>query len=128
RGMYAFAIWDARNERLFLARDRFGEKPLFLHESGGGLYFASEIKALLRVPEIRSDVNLDAVWDYLAYRYVPGPKTLFNGIRKLKPGTSATWERGTLKEERYWAAPDRSLPPPEQPRQDVVANFLSRLD
>jgi len=128
RGMFAFAIWDARNERLFLARDRFGEKPLFLFENGSGLYFASEIKALLRVPGIDSAVNLDGVWDYLAYRYVPGPKTLFKGIRKLMPGTAATWERGRLKEERYWTAPDRNSSGPQQPQGDVVQAFLSRLD
>src|SRR5688572_24894578 len=77
RGMFAFAVWDAANERLFLARDRFGEKPLYLHEDASGLYFASEIKALLRIPGIKAAVNLEAVWDYLRYRYVPGPKTLF---------------------------------------------------
>lgn len=128
RGMFAFAIWDARNERLFLARDRFGEKPLFLYENGSGIYFASEIKALLRVPGMHATVNVDAVWDYLAYRYVPGPKTLFMGIRKLMAGTVATWESGRLIERRYWRAPDRiphdSLPP----RPDAVATFLSRLD
>lgn len=128
RGMFAFAIWDARKERLFLARDRFGEKPLFLCEKGGGLYFASEIKALLRVPGISSAVSLEAVWDYLAYRYVPGPKTLFTGIRKLIPGTTVTWERGKLLEERYWSAPDRSPCGLQQPPRDAVAAFLSRLD
>jgi asparagine synthase (glutamine-hydrolysing) len=128
RGMFAFAIWDARNERLFLARDRFGEKPLFLYENGSGLYFASEIKALLRIPGVGTSVNLDAVWDYLAYRYVPGPKTLFGGIRKLMPGTSAVWERGQLRESRYWTAPDRSPAHFQQPQRDVVETFLSRLD
>jgi asparagine synthase (glutamine-hydrolysing) len=128
RGMFAFAIWDARNERLFLARDRFGEKPLYLYENGSDLYFASEIKALLRVPGVASRVNLEAVWDYLAYRYVPGPKTLFTGIRKLMPGTTATWERGTLREERYWSAPDRSSRDAQQPQRDAVAAFLCRLD
>ena len=128
RGMFAFAIWDARNERLFLARDRFGEKPLFLCENGSGLYFASEIKALLRVPGVKVSVNLEAVWDYLAYRYVPGPKTLFTGIRKLMPGTTATWERGKLKEERYWMAPDRSPRCLQLPQRDTVSTFLSRLD
>jgi asparagine synthase (glutamine-hydrolysing) len=73
-------------------------------------------------------VNLDAVWDYLAYRYVPGPKTLFNGIRKLMPGTIATWERGILKEERYWTAPDRGPCDVKQPQRDIVPAFLSRLD
>lgn len=128
RGMFAFAVWDARNERLFLARDRFGEKPLFLYEDASGLYFASEIKALLRIPGVKAAVNLEAVWDYLAYRYVPGPKTLFTGIRKLMPGTAASWERGKLKEERYWSAPDRSPCHQRTPQRDAVASFLSRLD
>ena len=128
RGMFAFAIWDAHNERLFLARDRFGEKPLFLYQNGNGLYFASEIKALLRVPGVTVRVNLEAVWDYLAYRYVPGPKTLFTGIRKLLPGTTATWERGKFEESRYWSAPDRSPRRLQQPQRDAVPAFLSRLD
>jgi asparagine synthase (glutamine-hydrolysing) len=128
RGMFAFAIWDARNQRLFLARDRFGEKPLYLYEDGSGLYFASEIKALLRIPGVRPAVDLQSVWDYLAYRYVPGPKTLFGGIRKLMPGTVAVWERGKLREERYWSAPDRSPRVVTQPQADAVENFLSRLD
>jgi len=128
RGMFAFAIWDARNQRLFLARDRFGEKPLFLYEEGSGLYFASEIKALLRVPGVRTTVDLQSVWDYLSYRYVPGPKTLFGGIRKLMPGTVAIWEHGRLREERYWSAPDRSVRPLLRPQPDAVENFLSRLD
>ncbi len=128
RGMFAFAIWDARNQRLFLARDRFGEKPLYILENTDGLYFASEIKALLRIPGVKASVNLQAVWDYLAYRYVPGPKTLFSGIRKLMPGTVAIWERGKLKEERYWSAPDRSARAYQQPQPDAVENFLFRLD
>jgi len=128
RGMFAFAIWDARNERLFLARDRFGEKPLFLHENRSGLFFASEIKALLRVPGVRIGVSEDAVWDYLSYRYVPGPKTLFRGIRKLMPATTAIWERGFFTEKRYWTAPDRAPGKFDQPPRDVVADFLSRLD
>jgi asparagine synthase (glutamine-hydrolysing) len=128
RGQFAFAIWDSRNERLFLARDRFGEKPLYLCEDRGGLYFASEIKALLRIPGIKPAVDLQGVWDYLAYRYVPGPKTLFSGIRKLLPGTTATWQGGKFKEERYWSAPDRSLPDGQRPQHEVVETFLSRLD
>jgi asparagine synthase (glutamine-hydrolysing) len=107
RGQFAFALWDAKNERLFLARDRFGEKPLYLHEANGGLYFASELKALLRLPHVAREVDLASVWDYLAYRYVPGPHTLFQGIRKLAPATAAIWHRGQLQELRYWTPPDK---------------------
>ena len=128
RGMFAFAIWDANRERLFLARDRFGEKPLFLYENGGDLYFASEIKALLCVPGLAVSADLHAVWDYLAYRYVPGPGTLFRGIRKLMPGTTAVWERETLREERYWTAPDQAPHPAPRGGDDLVAEFLVRLE
>ena len=128
QGMFAFAIWDGQRERMLLARDRFGEKPLFLHENANGLYFASEIKALLCIPGVHAEVNPAAVWDYLAYRYVPAPNTLFNGIRKLMPGTKAVWERGTLTESRYWSAPDRKVNGYHLPEGDVVETFLTRLD
>ncbi|MGE5640059.1 MAG: asparagine synthase (glutamine-hydrolyzing) [Clostridia bacterium] len=106
-GAFAFAIWDARKERLLLARDRFGEKPLYLHEKAGGLFFASEAKALLEVPGAGGRVDAGALWDCLAARYVPGPRTLFEGIRKLAPGTYVTWQLGRLQEVRYWFPPDR---------------------
>ncbi|MEO8718021.1 MAG: asparagine synthase (glutamine-hydrolyzing), partial [Burkholderiales bacterium] len=128
RGMFAFALWDARRERLLLARDRFGEKPLFLAENALGLYFASEIKALLLVPGVGARVNPEAVSDYLAYRYVPGPATLFSGIRKLAPGTIAVWERGRLTEARYWSPPDRCASTGAPAPADVAAVFLGRLD
>jgi len=128
RGMFAFALWDAGKERLLLARDRFGEKPLFLYQSANALCFASEIKALLRVPGVKCAVDPAAVWDYLAYRYVPGPQTLFSGIRKLQPGTTAVWERGELTESRYWTAPDRSAHRAGSPPADAAGTFLSRLD
>jgi asparagine synthase (glutamine-hydrolysing) len=128
RGMFAFVVWDARNERLFMARDRFGEKPLFLHENADGLYFASEIKALLRVPGIATAVDPAAVWDYLAYRYVPAPATLFKGIRKLMPGTCATWQNGRLAQHRYWSPPDGARSDTKQPQGDAVAAFRVRLD
>lgn len=128
RGSFAFAIWDASRERLLMARDRFGEKPLFLCESHGNLFFASEIKALLRLPNYRSATDLKAVWDYLAYRYVPGPRTLFSGIRKLMPGSLAVWQAGKLREWRYWNAPDRVCQVEQTPGPAIVDEFLSRLD
>jgi asparagine synthase (glutamine-hydrolysing) len=139
RGMFAFAIWDGKNQRLFMARDRFGEKPLFLREDRDGWYFASEIKALLELPQEKPRVDVSAVWDYLAFRYVPGPKTLLEGIRKLAPGTCATWHDGKLTERRYWTAPDQSPPPRPSPQGEgeiqrrkgegeTVEAFLGQLD
>jgi asparagine synthase (glutamine-hydrolysing) len=128
RGMFAFAIWDAKRDRLFLARDRFGKKPLFICEQGGNLLFASEIKSLLAYPGIHTEVNRDAVWDYLAYRYVPGPATLFSGIRKLPPGSIAVWEKGELREHRYYMPPDRKPWGGQEPLSDPVGRFLELLD
>jgi asparagine synthase (glutamine-hydrolysing) len=129
RGQFAFAVWDARKERLLLARDRFGEKPLYLCESGGSVFFASEVKALLRIPGIRPEVDLQAVRDYLAYRYVPGPRTLFAGIRKLQPATYAVWQFGRRREVRYWFAPDRSPHVPAKTADaDAIAQFKAELE
>ncbi len=140
RGMFAFAIWDARAAKLFMARDRFGEKPLFVREDARALYFASEIKALLALPGTRPAVDESAVWDYLAFRYVPGPKTLLHGIRKLAPGTCASWSNGRFAQRRYWEAPDKSasarpsaIGSPQQVGDpggegEFVAEFLRKLD
>jgi asparagine synthase (glutamine-hydrolysing) len=129
RGQFAFAVWDARKERLMLARDRFGEKPLYLCERGGSLFFASEIKALLKIPGIRAEVDLGAVRDCLAYRYVPGPRTLFTGIRKLNPATYALWQFGRLREVRYWMPPDGNPAVRKKAGSaDLVADFVSELD
>ena len=107
RGMFAFAIWDAKRERLFLARDRYGKKPLFLYEEDGLLLFGSEIKALLAFPDVAKRVDRAALWHYFAYRYVPGPATLFAGIRKLMPGSWLVHERGQSRESRYFTPADR---------------------
>ncbi|MHB1516454.1 MAG: asparagine synthase (glutamine-hydrolyzing) [Acidiferrobacteraceae bacterium] len=128
RGMFAFALWDTRRERLFLARDRFGKKPLFLFEYGGLLLFASEIKAILAFPGIKAEVDRAALWDYFAYRYVPGPTTLFRGIRKLMPGCVAIWEGGRLTETRYYAPPDREAAQAPMLPSDPAGTFLERLD
>lgn len=128
RGMFAFAIWDAPRQRLFLARDRFGKKPLFMMESGDSLLFASEIKSLLAFPGTSASVDTTAVWDYLAYRYVPAPATLFSGIRKLMPGSVAVWEKGSVTESCYYQPSDR-LPLQEATSlDDPVGAFLEKLD
>jgi asparagine synthase (glutamine-hydrolysing) len=127
RGAFAIALWDAGKERLLLARDRFGEKPLYLLEQGGALYFASEVKALLRVPSVKIEVDTGAVGDYLRVGYVPGPRTLVAGIRKLPPGTYALWQFARTREVRYWTPPDKESAVNTQ-HADPVAGFIERLD
>ncbi len=128
RGMFAFAIWDGNRERLFLARDRFGQKPLFLWQSDSELAFASEIKALRVLPGVSPEVDTDAVWDYLAYRYVPGPATLIKGIRKLPAGCWGLWQGGELEVRRYYTPPDLGLALNSDPPTNPVGTFLECLE
>lgn len=129
RGMFAFALWDAVRERLFLARDRFGKKPLYLWEDGeGALVFGSEIKALLAHPRVPATLDRASVGEYLAWRYVPGPNTLFAGIHKLPPASWAMWERGRLTQASYWAPPDAGDRPARGLSADPVGEFTNLLD
>jgi len=103
RGMFAFAIWDARKGELFIARDRLGVKPLYyVHTEDGSLYFASEIKALLEAGAVRAELNYAALPDYLANHAPSGEETLYCGVRRLLPGHTLLWRDGELKVERYW--------------------------
>jgi asparagine synthase (glutamine-hydrolysing) len=103
RGMFAFVIWDSRLQRLFMARDRLGKKPLVYFNKNGIFAFASEIKALLQIPNIEWEVNDRAIHHYLTYQYVPSPDTIFEGIKKLPPAHYLLYDRnGNLKVERYW--------------------------
>ncbi|HTH17236.1 MAG TPA: asparagine synthase (glutamine-hydrolyzing) [Magnetospirillum sp.] len=129
RGMFAFALWDAARERLFLARDRFGKKPLYLWQDGeGALVFGSEVKALLAHPRVPAVLDRASVAEYLAWRYVPGPHTLFAGIRKLPPASWAMWEHGYLTEASYWSPPDAGDRPTKVIPADPVAEFTELLD
>jgi len=127
RGAFAFAIWDASKERLMLARDRFGQKPVHLHQAGGALSFASEVKALVRAPGVKAEIDPGAVGEYLVQSYVRGPRTLLAGVRKLAPGTYALWQFGTLRETRYWSPPDGEAPIARGPA-NPVDGFIQRLD
>jgi asparagine synthase (glutamine-hydrolysing) len=103
-GMYAFALWDTRREELLIARDRFGEKPLFYVEHGGELHFASELDALLAGLEGGVDLDPAAVDAFFVFGYVPGPGSIARGVRQLPPGHRLRWSRGTrqLTVEPYW--------------------------
>jgi asparagine synthase (glutamine-hydrolysing) len=102
-GMFALALWDAGRERLVLARDRLGKKPLlWTRLPDGTLAFASELKALLRLPQVAREIDLEAIDAYLALQYVPGDMTALRGIHKLAPGHVLVAEGGTERIERYW--------------------------
>jgi len=106
RGMFAFAIWDDVKKTLYLARDRFGKKPLFYTIRNDSLLFSSEIKSFNAVLDLHDEINTSVIPDYLAYRYVPGPDTLYKGIYKLAPGSYATYCNGALQEHSYYLPPD----------------------
>lgn len=102
RGMFAIAVWDAARERLLLARDRLGEKPLYFAERGGDFLFASEIKALFEDPRLPRRVNAEALPFYLTLGYTPPPMTMFEGISKLAPGEMLLVDVRGVRHERYW--------------------------
>jgi len=101
-GMFAFALWDCHNNSLFIARDRLGIKPLYYTETGLGLAFASEIKALLEIEDVKREIDIEALHQYLSFLWVPDPKTLFKGIFKLPPGYYAIYKGGRLQTKQYW--------------------------
>ncbi|MEX2283723.1 MAG: asparagine synthase (glutamine-hydrolyzing) [Gemmatimonadota bacterium] len=106
-GMFAFAIYDARTRRLFLARDRAGEKPLYYRHVAGRFAFASELKALLQLTEIRRHIDLKALDEYFTYGYVTGARTMFEGIHKLPAAHTLSFdvERDQADSARYWSLP-----------------------
>ncbi len=100
-GMFAFAIWDTHEERLFAARDPMGEKPFVYTELGETLLFASELKALLTHPEIKKDIDWSVFPDVLSLRFVPAPQTGIQGVSKLPAGHTLVWHRGVVQVRRY---------------------------
>ena len=103
RGMFAFAVWDARRRRLFIARDRVGKKPLYYTLTPQGTFvFGSELKALLEHPEVERELDPEALDAYLTFGYVPDPLSIFRGIKKLPPGHHLSFEGGRVRVEQYW--------------------------
>jgi asparagine synthase (glutamine-hydrolysing) len=103
RGMFVFALWDSRRERLLLARDRLGIKPLYVYRDAEKVLFGSEIKAILAHPGVRPELDPCALEDYLAYGIVPGPRSIFREIEKLQPAHTLAIERGkSAMPRRYW--------------------------
>lgn len=105
RGMFAFGIWDTRERFLFLSRDRAGKKPLFWFEDDDGIYFASEMKALLELSNCPRGVDPEAIELYLTYQSIPGTRTIFKGVNRVAPAHSLTWRPGAkATTQQYWSA------------------------
>ena len=104
-GMFAFAIWDGRDQSLLLARDRVGIKPLYYAMPSGDLVFGSELKALLCQPDVRREADPEGLLAFLTHRYVPGPRTALRGVFKLQPGHRLLWRDGRVELSRYWDVP-----------------------
>lgn len=120
-GQWAFAMYDARERRLWLVRDRFGEKPLFYHRSRAALAFASSIPALFAAPGVSCALDRDAIVEYVTLRYVVSPRTVIGGVRKVPAGHVLRVDAGGVVEER-WYRP-RFCRAPARSRADAVAEF-----
>jgi asparagine synthase (glutamine-hydrolysing) len=125
RGMFGLAIWDERRRSLLVARDRIGIKPMYYAEVGGGLYFASEIKSLLAVPELPRALNVEALDHYLSFLYTPREESIFAGIHKLPPGHLLAWHNGRTTVRRYWQQPAaETFPGTEREAVDALRDVL----
>lgn len=120
RGMFGYALYDLKNKRLLLARDRIGIKPIYYHYHQGQLRFASEIKAILEDPQVERRVNYQALYDYLGFEFVPAPQTMFENIHKLPAGHYLLLENDELSIEQYW---DLSLK-----QDDSISSFAEAVE
>ncbi len=125
-GMFAFAIYDGRSQTLFAARDRFGEKPLYVLESNGTLYLASELKALVETGLVEKRLDPVALYNYFTNSYVMGPRTIFHGVRRLQPGHWLKAEGAKVHEQCYWTPPR----PTEEyaDEEDIIEEVLDILN
>jgi len=125
-GMFAFAVWNRREQRLVVARDRMGEKPLYHASAQGWLVFGSELRAVLSHPAVSRELDLEGVSRYLAFDYVPDPHTMIRGVHKLPPGHFLSATGPDPEVFRYWDIP--YAPEPEVNTEDWCAEIRRRLD
>jgi len=127
-GMFAFAIWDERRQRLLLARDRLGIKPLYVFRDGARVVFGSEIKSLLCHPEVPSGIDLDALAAFLLLKYVPAPRTMFAGITALPPGHLLVSDREGVRTRQWWDVSFRRTadPPTEREAAEELRALLEQ--
>lgn len=127
RGMFAIALWDARRRELLLARDRIGIKPLYYTVFDGGLAFASELKALLQLPQVRRELNWSALGHLLAFATTPPAESIVSGVHKLEPGCRAlVGANGHVAVDRYWDI--EFVPDTRSSEADLVARLRDLLD
>ena len=124
-GMFAFALWDATQHRLLVARDRFGEKPLYWGVFDNTLVFASEPKVLLAHPAVKTSLNLQALREYLSFDYVPAPLTIYQGINKLPAAHLLTLANGKIETRPYWSLSYKTEEP--SPTEAEAAAHLREL-
>ncbi|MCB0360257.1 MAG: asparagine synthase (glutamine-hydrolyzing), partial [Bdellovibrionales bacterium] len=127
QGMFAFAIWDVRNERLFVARDRFGIKPLYYRFRDDELQFASELKALHVFDSASPELDVAATEQFFTFLYVPGEGTLLRGVKKLLPGHSLVIERSKMSVKRWYRLPPQLLAPRVLSEERMVEESIAVL-
>lgn len=124
RGMFAFAIWDAKQQELFIARDRLGVKPLYYaHLDDGSLFFASEIKAIFQANALRPEINFALLPDYLANHATSGEDTLYRGVKRLLPGHTLKWKDGRVEIRKYWDVSFAKLKDDGRTDADYIAEW-----
>jgi asparagine synthase (glutamine-hydrolysing) len=128
-GMFAFALWDKRQQKLLIARDKFGEKPLYYGVFDGKLIFASEPKVLLSNPSVKAEINLDSLRQFLSFDYVPAPNSIYKGISKLPAAHLLSVEKGEIKTRRYWnlsweKKPTKSLESSAEELRELLADSV----
>lgn len=101
-GMFAFAIWDEKNQRMLLARDRLGKKPLYYSAHNGRFVFGSELKSVIASPQVPREIDYEALADYFSYQYIPSPKSVFRHVSKLRPGHYLVVTKNGVQEQEYW--------------------------
>lgn len=124
-GMFAFALWDKRNRRFLLARDRLGIKPLYYWIQGGKLVFGSELKAVVAHPDAPKEIDLIALDQFFSLEYIPYPRTIYKQIAKLPPGHLLTVQDGTVKIEQYWDVDPQESSADVTTYQEVLSELIS---
>ncbi len=123
-GMFSFAIWDTKRRRLFMARDRLGIKPLYYYEDSEKIVFGSELKTILKAPDIHKTLDLAALDNFLTFEYVPSPKSIFREIRKLPQGHTMAVENGKISIQPYWQLIPKEITISESDARERLAELV----